>query len=98
MKEQEPEWKEEYTVTTIGSVSPVDKLRVVNYIQNLFPQKKVVYDFTAKDRKFTKTLQDCAVNYSRYIVIVAETEWKEGLIKLKDLKEKTEQTINVSPV
>ncbi len=98
VKGREPEWKEKYTVTTIGSISPVDKLRVVNYIQNLFPQKKVVYDFTAKDRKFTKTLQDCAVNYSRYIVIVPETEWKEGIIKIKDLKEKTEQTIIVSPV
>lgn len=95
LPEKEPVWKDEYTVTTIGKVSAVDKLRIVKYIQTLYPNSKVRYDLVTKDRKFTKTLQDCAMNYSRYLVIVGESELAEGVIKIKDLKEKTEVTIRL---
>lgn len=93
--EGEANWKEKYYVTTLGNIPLVDKLTVVQKLQEKF-QKPVVYSLTQKDTKLTKVINNCIVEGTRYIVIVAEDEWntkKEVLVK--DLAEKTQVAIGL---
>jgi histidyl-tRNA synthetase len=87
-----PVWKEAYYVTTVGSVSIMDKMRVVKKIQDSVACP-VLYALTTEDRKLVKVLGDCASNYIRYVVIVGDTELASGQFVVKDIKERTQQTL-----
>jgi histidyl-tRNA synthetase len=87
-----PVWKEAYYVTTVGSVSVLDKMRVVKKLQDSVACP-VLYALTTEDRKLVKVLGDCASNYIRYVVIVGDTELASGQFIVKDIQERTQQTL-----
>lgn len=87
-----PVWKEAYYVTTVGTVSVLDKMRVVKKLQDSMACP-VLYALTTEDRKLVKVLGDCATNYIRYVVIVGDTELASGQFIVKDIKERTQQTL-----
>lgn len=82
-------------VTSIGNVSPMDLLRVASLLkdQGAF---QVIYSLSEKPRKLIKVLDYCNSNNIRYLLIVAEEEWKYNKVILKDLVEKTQVEIDVS--
>ena len=91
---EEKAWAETYFVSTIGAVSPVDKLRVVKKLR-ASTDCAVIYSLTAEDKKIKKVITDCCTSYIRYVVIVGESELREGKFIIKDLKEKTQVLMDI---
>lgn len=76
-------------VTTLGNISRFDKLSVIEWARTKWPC--VLYDMNEKQRKLSKVLADCGD--SRYVIIIAETEWKEKHVIVKDLVERTQKNM-----
>jgi histidyl-tRNA synthetase len=83
-----PEFRDLYYVTTVGSVSILDKMRVVKQLQD--KGYNVFYSLAVQDKKLGKVITDCCTSYIRYIAIVGEAELASGQFSIKDLKEKTQ--------
>lgn len=83
------ETTERYYVTTLGDVSEMTKLEVVEWVRlNLGP---VDFDADAKQRKLSKVLSSCDCDY---VVIVAEEEWKERKLIVRDMKTKEQRIVS----
>jgi len=87
-----PEWRDAYYVTTVGTVPLVEKMRIVKQFQDT-TACPVLYSLTLEDRKLKKVITDCCLSYIRYVVIVGESELREGKFLVKDLKEKTQVSL-----
>lgn len=77
-------------VTTLGSVSRTDKLAVIEWARSKWPI--VLYDTSDKQRKLGKVLAECE-GYS-YVVIVAEKEWADRTVIVKNLAERTQEIVS----
>ncbi len=83
------EWNETYYVTTIGNVNITDKMRIVKLLQDT-TQSPVLYTLSDENRKLIKVINQCCKAYTRYLVVVGESEMKDNKYILKDLKENTQ--------
>lgn len=79
-------------VTTVGTVTTADKLRIVRALRNPeYGFDGVVYDFTTVDRKLGKVLGSAD---TRFVAIVAEKEWAAcRSVVVRDMLERTERSI-----
>ena len=86
-------WKENTYITILGNISDLEKVRIAN-------QKRwsgsVIYSLTTERRKLQKIIQECVANKTRYLVLLAEKEYSEGKLILKDLKENTQVLIDAN--
>lgn len=90
------EWKDAYMVTSIGTVSILDKLRVVKRLQDAWaPGVPILYSLTPEDRKLSKVITDACTSYIRYVAIVGETELAAGKFIVKDLMRKTQELVEL---
>jgi histidyl-tRNA synthetase len=69
-------------------------MRVVKKLQDS-DDKPVLYSLSLTDRKLGKIITDCCTSYTRYVVIVGESELAEGKFSVKDLKEKTQKVMEI---
>ncbi len=92
-KNSSQEWKESMFVTTIGDVCVIDRMRVVMWARDQWPDRPILYSFAEKDKKLVKVIDDCIAERRRYIVILAEKEWNSNKeVIIKDLKEHTQES------
>lgn len=90
----ETAWREAYFLTTVGDIDMATKFSVRR--QLLAQGLSVTMSLRAEDRKLGRTIQECAKSGIRYLVIIAEEEWKSGRLVLKDLQYKTQGLLNLS--
>jgi len=93
IKVKEPIWKEIYTITTIGNVAIEKKVEIISWLKN--QGKKAINYSLGKDKKLGKQITECIKNYDRFLVIIGEDEIKLNKFIIKDLKESTQETINL---
>jgi histidyl-tRNA synthetase len=93
VNEKEPIWKETYTITTIGNVAIDKKVEIISWLKN--QGKKAINYSLGKDKKLGKQITECIKNYDRFLVIIGEDEIKLNKFIIKDLKESTQETINL---
>lgn len=87
-------WKNIYMVTSIGTVSLMDKLRVVKKMQTI-TKSPVLYSLSANDKKLSKVITEACTSYNRYVVIVGDNELAAGKFIIKDLQEKTQELVDI---
>jgi histidyl-tRNA synthetase len=90
---KEPEWKETYTITTIGNVSIEKKAEVIGFLKNL--GKKAINYSLGKDKKLGKQITECLKNYDRFIVIIGEDEIKTNKFIIRDLMNNSQEIIEL---
>lgn len=93
--DKKPEWKDVYRVVSVGNVDILDKMRIVNILQKDF-NYSVQYSLATTDGKLAKIITECCKTFIRYVVIAGEDELKNGLFIIKDLKECSQRTIEMS--
>ncbi len=93
LAEPQETWQESYYVVTVGTVSLLDKMKVVKQLQN--QNKSVMYSFTNEDKKLGKVITECCKDFIRYVVIVGESEIVKGEFCIKDLQSKTQETVTI---
>ena len=86
---KEPEWKETYTITTIGNVSIEKKVEVIGFLKKL--GKKAINYSLGKDKKLGKQITECLKNYDRFIVIIGEDEIKTNRFIIRDLMNNSQE-------
>lgn len=80
---------EKVFITTLGNISHVDKLTIIEWARKKWPC--VLYDTSEKQRKLSKVLADC--KDISHVIIIAETEWKDGYVILKNLVDRTQKNV-----
>ena len=55
----------------------------------------IIYEMELKDIKLKPVLTDCVVNQYKYLIVIAENEFANGQIVIKDLENKTQSVINL---
>lgn len=76
-------------ITSLGNVSHVDVVKAANKIkkENGF---KVKYSLSVKPKKLVKILSECIAQNIHYLIILAEDEWKQNKVLIKDITNKTQ--------
>lgn len=62
---------------------------------NLIKFNSIIYEMELKDIKLKPVLTDCVVNQYKYLSVIAENEFANGQIVIKDLENKTQSVINL---
>lgn len=62
---------------------------------NLIKFNSIIYEMELKDIKLKPVLTDCVVNQYKYLIVIAENEFANGQIVIKDLENKTQSVINL---
>lgn len=89
-------WDDSIFVTSIGTISVLDRMKVVVWANTKYPTQKVVYSCAEKDKKLIKVLNDCISSQIRYVLIIAENEWQQKQVILKDLMENSQTLVTVN--
>lgn len=78
-------WSNTYFVCTLGTISFDDKMMVVDWIRTTNEDATVLYSFGSSDKKLVKIIDEAIKKHWRYIIIIAENEWNNKDIIVKDL-------------
>ncbi len=88
------DWNETYYITTIGKIDFDIKLKILSFLETKL-NIKIMLDSSIKTKKFIKELNYCIENKIRYIFVIAENEYMQNKIILKDLKNKTQELLDI---
>lgn len=91
---QETEWKELCYLTSIGKIALIDKLKIMNILENRNEMDLIISDIE-NQKKLIKEINYCIDNKIRYMYVIVENEIKDNKIILKDLKAKTQEIIEL---
>lgn len=80
------EWQDAYYITTLGNIENKDKLKMIEKIRSEHKNSKILYSFDEKEKKLGKVINECLLQKIRYLVIIAEDEYKNNKYIIKDLQ------------
>ena len=66
----------------------------MSILEKKFDKQLIISDFE-NNKKLIKEINYCIDNKIRYMFVIAENEYKDNKIILKDLKSKTQETIDI---
>jgi len=88
-------WNPVCFVTTLGKITIETKLQVIKKLQSNSMFTGVLYNLDKLDKKLTPTITNCVQNYWKYLIVIAENEFANGKLILKDLENKTQVLIDL---
>lgn len=91
----DPVWTNTYFVCALGNIPLDDKLMITDWIRKKYNDANVLFTFGCKDKKLIKIMNEALKKRWRYIVIIAENEWIDKKIIVKDLCLETQSLVSL---
>jgi len=88
-----PVWKNLYYLTTVGNISTEDMINTKKQIEIKIGQNIII---DLEKQKLIKTITKCINNSYKFIIILAENEFKSNQYILKDLETSTQTIHNIN--
>ncbi len=90
-------WTNQMYVTTLGKISVENKLMVIKKLSenNLYNSYPILFDTNESDRKLTPILNLCIQNHYKYLVLIAENEFANGQVIIKNLELKSQELFDL---